>query len=280
MSTGKSTQFIDNSQAKVNANKKIFLCILTCILFFSGSKTLFAAFESLSMLKPETGYKFHSILQDSGDLEVSLLRSCRYGLPELTVNAVYAQFRFKNCTPAFFWSSSGDELYRENKFATGVARKYKFAEFGLYLNYCHLTVKNYGSASSLGLTGRLNAIIHPAIEVGLAVEDFPIMETIADRIAADMQYTGFAFVRLSEETLLSAFVQDASQTDPVYSLGVIQRLNRWIKLDIFLSDNPGSLGLGIELLSGKMSFGFRSVSQQPLGWIYEAGLTYTDRLLR
>lgn len=208
------------------------------------------------------------------DRTVTLERSWRFGLPELSIDRFGVLVFHDNMIGKAGWTYSGDKLYSESILHFGYGIKSKKLAGIAYLKSYHMNIEDYGSAStmngSLELHYRLiRGLVISAGSDGLTVWGNPkLQEAIESRYWAsiDLYNTEMFYIRVSGEV--------TGNHQAAYSLSLRTSITEAVWGGFAVGENPNKAGVLLAIQVHSMIIDIASSFAPPLGWCNGLRISY------
>jgi hypothetical protein len=189
-----------------------------------------------------------------------------FGLQELSL----ASFAFVQSTSLGSLGLSGNrfgfELYRELSGTISYANSYKENfSFGINITYNSLTIKNYGSASAIGVDVGLLATITPGFRWGFFATNVnaPTIGQAREKLP-QMYASGLAYSPVQNLLVALDVVKDV-RYPTVIKGGIEYRLVDVVNLRAGVGSNPTKFSSGIGIHYSLVSFDYAVTTHQELG---------------
>ncbi len=204
----------------------------------------------------------------------TLERAERYGLPELAVTRASVGLCHRRTAWKFAWASSGDDLYRENRFSAGCSFGFfrpAAARIEIIADLYHLQINNYGSSTAPGLG------VKSELQLGRGVLwsggiDGLLVGSLKTKGSGDITRSSWSSLTLTTDggmALLGA-IELPEEGDLGGSLGVALPLTGNLGGRLLLCDRPARVGAGFYLRLGLATLSFAASEVAPLGWTRSA----------
>jgi hypothetical protein len=258
----------------------LFLCVETAHAGFEriaqppkvsarGLSSLFSGdVESLS-LNPSTIASLQS-------LYVSVFVSpSPFDLPQLSNGGVYAAAPLKPCNAGIALASAGFSLYRELTATLTLAKAIEGGFFiGCNINFNHLAIANYGSASTVGIDLAGSAQLADDVRWGFSLLNInrPTIGDLRDELP-QMYLTGVTCELLSTASVSLALVKDVRFPTSV-RMGVEFSPYEIVDVRFGMSNEPSRYfcGVGIHYLS--VSLDYAVATHLELGLTHSFGISF------
>ena len=171
------------------------------------------------------------------------------------------------------YSNYGFELYKENKFAVGYARKIANNFFiGLSSVYHSISIKNYGSKGAFVFN--IGAIAKLTNQIGLGFAFNNVTRSTITNESNDIPTviwlgTDLKFVK---DLVFSAAVKKEIGFNPSIRLGTEYSILDFLKLRIGTSNEPNTYSGGIGIIYGIVQVDYAFFSHPDLGLTHQFGL--------
>jgi len=212
------------------------------------------------------------------DHSVKLVRIARYGIPELAITGLEVSYPYKAFLLDASWQTSGDNIYRENKFSGGVGYTcplpYKvnlscLATADVY----RLEIKRFGNSTGSAISGRIDLSTPHHLQLSLTGDGLlagGLPDGTIDRIL-----TGNAYWSLDSMMLFGgSTVYYTNDGHTSFQLSAENRFNQWFTCRLAVTDTPRRVGFATALTVRRVSFTLVADYTDPLGWSQRAMIRY------
>lgn len=245
--------------------------ILVIIISVSFPLTVSGAFENLSSQPHDFLINPYEYKREFG---VSFLRSEMYGLPELAVNKIGIYRMGESASWKVEFQSTGDEIYREQRFSVECGHRIKNIGFTLISDLFFIFIKDYGSAKAPGLGLKADWRPNPGFTLSGGVDR--LLTGGIREGQRDIQRLNWSRIdwKTSGNSVLMLSMDQPEGRRTGFSLGYGQNIGKQLGMRLLLSDYPARVGGGIILKIGLMKVNLAVMQVHPLGWSQQAGIGF------
>ena len=268
----------------------IQLRIFICSILFLFANCIFAQFENTDVGARAVGLNgaFTSLSDNSTSIfynpaglgqlkyrEISVFYSpAPFGLTDLSTAAFSYSEPFNFGVFGAGLKTYGFELYRETNIMVSYGNHYKKRLFyGTNLNFYHLNIQNYNSASAFGIDLGAMAYIAPFLKWGFFGKNIT-GSTIGDskEKIASVYRTGFTYQPLSYLSLVLEAEKDVKYPLSI-RCGFEYNLFDYIDLRTGIGSEPTTFSAGVGFNYSLFQFDYAFVKSEDLGFSHQGSVT-------
>lgn len=261
------------------------------LLLFVTFSLLYAAFDhlprsphSVSMgftalnpeIKTSNSLIFPSSLTQWNSLSGSINWGNRFGLKDLGHQSANVKFRLLEIPSDIGFSKFGNSLYSESisYLAAGVALKEKF-NLGASLAVYNLSIKNYGSAFSLGITGSWQISINEYLTWSGSLQNVnaPSIGKAKDPLP-QIIYSEVSIYPAGNMMTVFGWEQDTEYSGR-FKFGTEVKVFPWLSFSGGFISNPGQGTAGISIYVKNLGLYFGASTHPELGLSHWFGMGYS-----
>ncbi|RMF60214.1 MAG: hypothetical protein D6748_04620 [Calditrichaeota bacterium] len=217
-----------------------------------------------------------SLAVNSQGFAASLSYTQFYGMKDLRYTAGNISFPYNAWGLGINLENFGGALYQENKVTVAVGRSYydKRLAVGIAFHWYNLSVKNYSTINSLGITLGARLQITPSLFAAGVVENInqPKLNGHPEELPLKMSFG--LFYKLSENMGFHVRLQKDRWFKPEVSMGVEYHLMPRLFLFSGYSTMASIPSGGLRIKSGKLMFDYSLQYHFQLGTTHFIGIAY------
>lgn len=247
--------------------------ILSIILLLVFAGKLYASFDTKKGARPlgmggtfvavaNTGdamYYNPAGLWQIGNPYAQAFYSAPFNIKDLGTTAFNFTYPFSIGNSAFNFESYGSDLYRETTFGFAFSRSFREKlAYGIVFNYEHLSIKNAGSAGTIGMDIGLMFRPHESVTLGFAARNFNQPEIKRDPLP--QTFTIGASIRMIDPLILNIDVYKDIQFATDVRFGAEYQFFEKLFLRVGMAREPSlfSAGLGFDFGKGVIDYALYS----------------------
>jgi hypothetical protein len=197
----------------------------------------------------------------------------QFGLTELRYGAVAAATPVGNCTLGVGVRSYGFELYRECTGSLASAFSYSTLSFGITLN-CHTaSIRNYGSAATIGIDVGVKATLADRFCWGIAAKNINSPTIGVSHEQLPQVFTSGILYHPTGDVNLVVDYELEPGYDPSPRFGFEYWIVPQLALRAGMSDQPTRYAAGMGVKISRFQVDYAMSDHQELGWTHEASIT-------